>query len=303
MHDNMKSKLLNIVLACAFGFMAYSCDKGYEYQPAKPVKIVGNNNDVTIDPNSARKIEADGSDIEVLLTRTNTEAATTVALSLTDTTGLFKLKSESVTFEAGKDSVYALIACLYDDMDAKSTYTIDLSITDDALVSQYGIQTIIFTCTKAWKNLGTVQFFEDWFFGYVWEKELFQSPDGKPIYRLMKPFTKSDIIDEGYDFVEEVPFLEFSIDEKGNVTIPEDFELGFIYDGYDCYFLGPKMASKIFGMKVSPSTLDESKLLEINWYPALYDAESDGFLSWSSASSALISFPGGPDLEDVLAAE
>lgn len=295
MHDNMKSKLLNIVLACTLGFIAYSCDKGYEYQPAKPEKIIGNNNDVTIDCNTIRKIEADGSDIEVLLTRTNTEAATTVALSLTDTTGVFKLKNESVTFDAGEDSVYAQIVCLYDNMVKDTQYNIDLTISDNDLVSQFGIKTVTFTCTKAWKKLGKAQFFENWFFGYIWEKDLIQSPDGKKIYRLLKPFTQSDIEDEGFDFVSEVPYLEFSIDDEGNVIIPDEFALGFQFSGYDCYFLGPKKSS----VALNPSVCYDGNLLEINWFPGLYKGGKLS-ASWGAASSALISLPGGPDLEELL---
>lgn len=290
----MKSRFLNIVLVCALGFIAYSCDKGYEYEAAKAEQITGNKNDVTIDPNCIRKIEADGSDIQVLITRTNAAEVTTVPLSLADSTGIFSLKSESVTFEAGEDSVYALVGCSYDDMVTDVLYDFELSINDDALVSAYGIKTIAFSCKKAWKKLGKVQFYEDWFFGYIWEKELIQSPDGQPIYRLLLPFTKSDIEEEGYDFVSETPYLEFSINEDNTVTIPDEFELGFIFSGYNCYFLGPKKST----ISLDPSIVDDNLIL-INWFPGLY---SGGRLaaSWGQAGSALISLPGGPDLEMLL---
>ena len=295
MHDNMKSKLFNIVLVCTLGFIAYSCDKGYEYEPGKAEQIKGNENNVTIDPSTVRKIDADGSDIQILLTRTNTDEAATVSLSLTDTTGIFNLKSESVTFDAGEDSVYALVAYSYDNMDSKTTYTVELAITDESLVSSYGVKSISFTCTKAWKKLGTVQFYEGWFFGYIWEKELIQSPDGLPVYRLLQPFTKSDIEDEGYVFVKEVPYLEFSI-QNDTVIIPNEFELGFVFSGYDCYFLGPNKAP----MALEASVVDASNMITINWYPGLYSGGKYA-ASWSRASFALISLPGGPDLEEVLA--
>lgn len=291
----MKSKLFNIVLVCTLGFIAYSCDKGYEYESAKPEQITANKHNVTIDVNSERKLDVDGSDIKILLTRTNTDEATTVPLSLKDTTGIFTLKSESVTFDAGEDSVYALVSYSYDDLDSKTTYTVELAISDEALVSHYGINALSFTCTKAWKKLGKVQFYEGWFFGYVWEKELIQSPDGTPVYRMLQPFTKSDIEEEGYTFVNEAPYLEFSINND-TVIIPDEFDLGFQYSGYDCYFLGPEKSP----IEMNASLLDASNLITINWYPGLY-RNGKYAASWSRASSALISLPGGPDLEELLA--
>lgn len=290
----MKSKLFNIVLVCTLGFIAYSCDKGYEYEPAKAEQIKGNEHDVTIDPNTVRKIDADGSDIEILLTRTNTEAATTVSLSMTDTTGVFGLKTESVTFEAGVDSVYALISCAYDNMDSKSSYSFNLTINDDALVSQYGVKSILCTCTKAWKKLGKVQFYDDWYICAIVEKELIQSPDG-PTYRLVNPFTKSEIEDAGLDFVTEIPYFEFSI-QNDTVILPDELDLGFQFSGYDCYFLGPKKAP----MALEASVVDASNMITINWYPGLYSGGKYA-ASWSTPSFALISLPGGPDLEEVLA--
>lgn len=291
----MKSKLFNIVLVCTLGFIAYSCDKGYEYESAKPEQVTANKHNVSIDVNSERKLDVDGSDIKILLTRTNTDEATTVPLSLKDTTGIFTLKSESVTFDAGEDSVYALVSYSYDDMDSKTTYTVELAISDEALVSQYGLNALSFTCTKAWKKLGKVQFFEGWFFGYVWEKELIQSPDGTPVYRLLQPFTKSDIEEEGYDFVKEAPYMEFSI-KNDTVTIPEEFDLGFQYSGYDCYFVGPKRAR----VELEPSLKDANNLITINWFPDLY-VDGKHAASWNRASVAYISLPGGPDLEELLA--
>lgn len=291
----MKSKLFNIVLVCTLGFIAYSCDKGYEYEPGKAEQITANKHNVSIDLNSGRKLDLDGSDIEILLTRTNTDEATTVPLSLTDTTNVFSLKSESVTFDAGEDSVYALVSYSYDNMDSKTTYTVELSISDEALVSQYGIKTIAFTCTKAWKKLGKVQFYDDWFFGYIWEKELIQSPDGTPVYRLLQPFTKSDIEDEGYVFVKEAPYLEFSLNND-TVIIPEEFDLGFVYSGYDCYYVGPELSS----VPLEPSLKDANNLITINWYPLLYRGGSPA-ASWGLSSVAYISLPGGPDLEEMLA--
>lgn len=291
----MKSKLFNIVLVCTLGFIAYSCDKGYEYESAKPEQISGNKNDVTIDLKSERKLDVDGSDIEILLTRTNTDEATTVPLSLTDTTGIFTLKSESVTFDAGEDSVYALVAYSYDNMDSKTTYTVELAITDESLVSSYGVKAISFTCTKAWKKLGKAQFYEGWFFGSIWEKELIQSPDGLPVYRLLLPFTKSDIEDEGYDFVKEVPYLEFSI-QNDTVIIPNEFELGFVYSGYDCYYLGPNKSP----IDLDASLLDANNLITINWFPGLYRGGKYA-ASWGVANVSYISLPGGPDLEVLLA--
>lgn len=291
-------KIFYALLFCILGSLASSCNKAYLYEPG--AKDDSGKQIVYIDKDFARHLEVDGNDIKVPVIRNTKSGTTAVTLSIQDTSGVFFLPSNSFSFEDGKDTAYVAISYDYDKLSATSSYLVELSIADESLTSKYYVSTMPLTCKKAWKKLGKAQFYDDWFFGKIWEKELIQSPDGTKKYRLLDPFSKNDVEADGFVYTSNVPYLEFSISDKGEVTYKNVISLGFNYSGMSCSFADPYFLKKDTANEAKNNLLAPG-LVRFTWYPILnYDASAGTYKWWGATSFALLSFPGGPDLNELL---
>lgn len=296
--NNMNNKnIFYVALAALLGL--YSCTDKYQYEPAAPQedKVY-----VTIDKNTVRSLEVDGSDIELTLLRNTTNGSTTVSLGIEDKSGLFSLAENSVTFADGEETAVAKVIYDYDKLSMSNTYNVCVSITDASLVSEYVVSSMPLSCIKAWKKLGKAQFYEGWFFGEVWEKDLIQSPDGSQTYRILLPFTQEDIESAGlFTFSSETPYIEFSIADDGSVSYANYIELGFSYQSMLCYFAAPYwLREDEAGQAYNKLIMDG--LVQFYWYPILGNTftTSGSYSWWGEASVAYLSLPGGPDLNELL---
>ena len=252
---------------------------------------------VRADETAPRKLDIDGTDIQVPFVRNNTSGAMSVTVALTDPSGLFSLNSNTVSFADGQKTAYASVSYSYDDLDPTSEYSISVVITDEDAVSQYTANAFPMTCKKAWKKLGKGQFADMYFIGIISEKEFIQSPDGTPKYRMLNPFTKAEIQAAGCSFEKEIPYIEFTIAADGSVSWGNNFSTGFGYGGYSIYYANPNWYNGNAAAAAENAVVAEN-LIQI-CYTAL--AVTGGSIAGSYGTGyAYMSLPGGPNLADLL---
>lgn len=288
------NKIFRILPAFVFGLALVACSEGYQYDPAEPE---ANKTFVSADMTAARSIDADGSAILVPFVRSDANGDLTVDVYLDDPSGLFSLASQSITFASGETTANAAVNYSYDALDAKDTYSFVVGISSNDYLSEYRPAAFPMTCKKAWQNLGICQFYDDWWVGGPFEKLLLKAPDGTETYRLMEPWTKEEVEDGGLDFVRQLPYLEFYIDDEGIITYAERLDMGFDYSGMTCHMLHPSARGDAESAAANCMIMDD--VAQFVWYPIL--AYNNGsFRWWGVTSVAYISFPGGPDLAELL---
>lgn len=252
---------------------------------------------VRVDETAARSLDVDGTDILVPFVRNNASGALDVTVALADTSGLFTLKSTTVSFAAGETTATAAVSYSYDALDPNSQYAISVCLTSEDVMSQYTAVNFPVVCKKAWKKLGVGQFADLYFIGIISEKEFIQSPDGTQKYRMLNPFTKDEIAAAGCTFEKEIPYIEFTIAEDGSVSWGDNFHTGFGYGGYSIYYANPDWYNGNTAAAAENAVVDEN-LIRI-CYTAM--AVSGGSIAGSYGTGyAYISLPGGPNLADRL---
>ena len=291
MNTNILSK---VVFGSFLALALAACTEEFEYTPAPQEDATKTY--VKVDETAPRSYDVDGSDILVPFVRTNGNGAQEITVALADTSGLFSLKSTTVSFAAGETTAHAAVTYSYDAMDPTATYGFTVSIASGE-TSQYTAIALPLTCKKAWKKLGTGQF-ADWFFiGIISEKEFIQSPDGTPKYRMLNPFTKDEIEAAGCTFASEIPYIEFTIGEDGSVDWGNNFNTGFGYGGYSIYYGNPNWYNGNTAAAAQNAVIAEN-LIQI-CYSAV--AVSGGKIAGSFGTGyAFMSLPGGPDLGELL---
>jgi hypothetical protein len=283
------------VLAIAIGFAFVACEKGFEYTPAQPEDA--SKTVVSADLTAPRSLDVDGSDLSLPFVRNNTSGDLEVGVVLTDPSGIFSLKNSSIKFANGEKTAYAQVAYSYDALVPDTVYDIAVSIVGDEYASNYRPIAFPVACTKAWQKLGIAQFYDDWWIGGPFEKELIKSPDGSETYRLINPWDQKSVVDGGLDFVSELPYLEFKVAEDGSITWGDVINLGFTFSGMTCHNLSPAKRNDAASMAQNKMVLPN--VAQFCWYPIL-NYTGSSFSWWGVTSVAYISFPGGPDLKTLL---
>lgn len=250
---------------------------------------------VRVDASVARNLDIDGSDIQVPFVRNNKSGAMDITVALADTSGLFTLKSTTVSFAADKDTAYAAVSYSYDDLDPAAEYAITVSMTNEDVASQYTAVSLPMTCKKAWQNLGIAQWYDSWWIGGPFEKVLLKAPDGTETYRLVNPWDEASVIEGGLEFVKELPYFEFVINEDGSIVY-DDIDLGFTLSGRTCHNWYP---AGVVDSAVPQNKMIMENVAQIMWVPLM----NNGSSWWGKAVPAYISFPGGPDLSELLELE
>jgi hypothetical protein len=153
------------------------------------------------------------------------------------------------------------------------------------------------TCKKAWQNLGMAQWYDDWWIGGPFEKVLLKAPDGTETYRLVNPWDEKSVVEGGLEFVSELPWLEFVINEDGSITWGDIMNLGFTLSGRTCHNLHPSKQGDAAGAAANKMLMEN--LAQFCWYPIM-NFTGSSFSWWGKTTVAYISFPGGPDLAELL---
>ena len=292
----MKSN--NIITAALVSMLAFAaCTEGVDYTPAPQEdasKIY-----VSVDKNAVRNLDIDGADIEVPFVRTSKTGAMDITVALTDTSGIFELKSTTVSFADGDSTAVALVSYSYDALDPTATYGITVGIVTEGVTSQYSPVALPLSCKKAWQNLGMAQFYEGFWFGayigvdWIFEKQLLKAPDGTETYKLVDPWDKTTSDEIGYVYNGPSPDFVFYIDENGLITYP-DVNLGISPDGSKTiHYWHPK---GVIEGDVAQNAMIMENVAQIVWIPVL----NNGAGWFGQSFPAYISFPGGPDLAELL---
>ena len=263
----MKTNNIFKVVLCSMFAMSLAACVEEAYVPA-PVED-SSKTYVRADETAPRNLDVDGSDIMVPFVRTNTSGAMDVTVALADTSGIFTLNSTTIT----------------------------VAMTTEDAASQYSAVALPMTCKKAWQNLGMAQWYDDWWIGGPFEKQLLKAPDGTETYRLINPWDKQSVIDGGLDFVSELPYLEFVINEDGSISWGDVMNLGFTFSGKTCHHLHPSKQGNAEAAAMNVMVMEN--VAQFCWYPIL-NFTGSSFSWWGSTAVAYISFPGGPDLAELL---
>lgn len=295
----MKTNILSKVVLGAFLSIAFAACTEEAYVPAPQEDA--SKTYVRADETASRNLDIDGADILVPFVRTNTSGALDVTVALTDTSGLFSLKNTTVSFAAGEATATAAVSYSYDALDPEAEYSIVVSLTSGD-VSEYSAKALPLTCKKAWQNLGMAQYCDTWWYEdenglFVTEKQLIKAPDGTETYRLLNPYDKATVERIGKEFVNEIPYLEFVINEDGSISYASMINLGFRMQGMTLHLLHP--AARKDEASVAKNKMVMENVAQFVWYPIL-NYNNGSFSWWGVTSLAYISFPGGPDLAELL---
>ncbi len=291
----MKKTINKIVFGSLMSLAFVACVQDYDYTPAPQEDA--NKTYVKADDTAPRNLDIDGSDILVPFVRTKADGAMDITVALTDTSGLFTLKNTTVSFAAGETTATAAVSYSYDNLDPAASYSIVVEITSGD-ISEYTADAFPITCKKAWQNLGIAQFYEGFWFGkyiganYIFEKQLLKAPDGSETYKLVDPWDKATSDAIGYDYFGPSPDFVFYIDEEGYITYP-DVELGISPDG--ARTVKYWYPAGVIDADVPANKMIMENVAQIVWVPLFSNN------SWFGQSfPAYISFPGGPDLAELL---
>lgn len=291
----MKKTINKIVFGSFLSLALVACVDDFEYTPA-PAEDAGKVY-VRADETAPRNLDIDGTNIKVPFVRTDAAGAMDITVALTDTSGLFKLENATVSFAAGETTANAEVSYSYDSLDPAAEYAITVAITAGE-VSQYTSPALPMTCKKAWQNLGMAQFYEGFWFGayigehYILEKQLLKAPDGSETYKLVDPWDKATSDAIGYDYFGPSPDFIFYIDEEGYITYP-DVILGISPDG--ARTVKYWYPAGVIDADVPANKMIMENVAQIVWVPLF---SNNGWFGQSFP--AYISFPGGPDLAELL---
>lgn len=277
------------------GMALVACSKGYEYVPAAAED--NSKTVVSADMAAERSIDADGADLMLPFVRNNTSGSLDVNIFLDDPSGLFSLVSQTLKFESGAKTAYAAVKYSYDALDPEKVYDLSVGVSQAELTSEYMPAAFPVSCKKAWQNLGTVQWYDDWWTGGPFEKRLLKAPDGTETYRLMDPWPKDEVEAANLEFVSAPAYLEFKIGDDGLITYAEILNMGFKYSGMTCHMMHPSKRSD--AASVALNVMLEDGVAQFCWYP-IVNYNGSSYSWWGRTSYAYISFPGGPDLNEWL---
>ncbi len=291
----MKTNNIFKVALCSFMAMSLAACVEEAYVPA-PAEDASKTY-VRADETAPRNLDINGADILVPFVRNNASGALDVTVALADTSGLFTLKNTTVSFASGETTAYAEVSYSYDSLDPAAVYAISVNITNEDVTSQYAAAGFPMTCKKAWQDLGIAQWYDDWWIDGPFEKQLLKAPDGTETYRLVNPWDKESVVNGGLDFVSEVPYLEFYIDENGTITYASMLNMGFMFSGMTCHMLHPSARND--AASAAQNVMVMENVAQFVWYPIL-NYSGGSFSWWGVTSVAYLSFPGGPDLAELL---
>ena len=296
------NNIFAILLGCVLTLGVVSCvEKAPAYVPGEPDNL---SCAVAPDVNIPTNLDLNGTPIEVPFVRSNTNGALDVTVALADNSGIFSLKSNTVSFASGEKVAKAYVEYNYDDLDPKGSYKIEVTMASEANASQYNAVTIPFSCVKAWKNLGVGQFYD----ALVLESadsygiaycDILQSPDGALRFRIMNPYADKAqrIAAWGEAEAQATPseYIEFWVkdEEKMTVTWNNYWLTGLWYDGT------PGDDIKAYLPSVKGSSDANCRFLTedlVQMTPYYYIDGLGGF----GTNLCLLSMPGGPDLEELL---
>lgn len=313
------------LLAGALVLTAVSCSDEYEYEGRGTWDATGDYANIYFEITDS-VIELDPTEATsavIKVKRKNTAGALAVPFKVTQNTDeVFEVGT--ATFADGADE--AEFTVNFPTAEVGTPYTLQLTLDDPALVSQYStdiVYTLNLTRVK-WNSLGTGIIAEGFYLGYSAEVEIQQRDDKPSVFRLIKPL--DDILAQDLeDYPEDEPYLNglqpdklvFTVLSPGDVVSEDTYNGPITVKGedlidYNTYHLGFTSSSygepvKCYHPKSMSSTADEgswsyNRVLsyqadgktpgQVQFAPFYY---MDGVGGWNNTQSngiVVITFPG-----------
>lgn len=296
------NKIYAIVLGCVLAFGLASCVKtAPEYVPGeKDSAACTVSPDITVPTN----LDLNGTPIEVPFVRSDANGALDVTVSLKDDSGIFALQSNTISFASGEKVANAYVTYDYDQLDPKGSYVIEVTMESEANASNYKAVTMPFTCVKAWKDLGVGQWFDNLALSTsdsygIAECTVLQSPDGALRYRIMAPYAdqaqRAAAWDEDCAKATPSDYIEFWVDNEETMHVTWDtyWLTGLWYQGTPGDDIKAYLPSVRGSSDANNCFVEE---LVVHFTPYYYIDGMGGF----GCYDCYLSFPGGPDLNELL---
>lgn len=230
------------------------------------------------------------SSVDIVISRTTTDGAMSVPLTVTNPDGLFNIPT-SVDFASG--AAEANITITYDpskiDFDSFSTVTIAI---DPSMTSQYGIAQYTFQIgiPAPWKSLGTGKLYDGFWSGKTYNVEIQQNEITPALYRVVDPYADKS------EYTNPSPYLEFWYYKAGEIFDGEVLAQDLIwYDSQTTisYYSSYDADIKLVYYNPDGNTVlgyqEDGQLGQICLKPYYY---IDGVGGWYDNYFQVITFPG-----------
>lgn len=282
----MKNIFANILGLCAV-FAVVSCDVdavGTIYEPDS------SNNGVTFSQTlfTNSEISASATTFTVVVNRAVAGSAQTVGISSTLPADI--VVPGSVSFAAGEYTADLVLDI--SKMSVGTTYRGSVALADEnAYDAKTGISSANVVLAKAyeWTSVGTGQFFEYFWEGFVGDVEILKA-DGFNLYRVLNPYAAT----ADPDATGPKPgYIQFEVVDNAGTVHFNTWQSPYDYDGEGHYikFYRPSEAS------ASYAAYDNESVLEDNYYVALLPyIYIDGVGGWNVGNGYCIgiALPGAP---------
>jgi len=297
----MNNSVKYILSFAAASLLVASCNVSKEN--ATYVPQVGDGN-VTFPTTvvTATEIPAADATYSVDLVRSTAEAATMVNLKFTISNKTASLQDDivcpaSASFEAGK--YRTTIDLDVSSMEIGVAYNGTLSVVDSSAFNEsYDIASVDFTLQKAyqWEDLGEGQYYDSFLIGDILNVKVCKA-EGFNLYRIYDPIPKEEV-EKAWEgsmvATSSVPsYFEFTIEDDGHVDYGNFIKTGYTYRGADLYYMSPDYFGETG--ETNNCTLMNGQVVQFYWYQY-----TTAGIWWGKAYGAYLSFPGGPDLNQLL---
>lgn len=213
------NKVFNYIKLALVGLVAVgvaSCNDEYEYTPVGAeaqtdgVYFATPSASEEIDPTAATSYA-------ITVSRKDSTNAGTYKLNvLTNTDDAFNVPS-TVSFAAGEAT--ATVTVTFPKAGVGTTYTLKVAV-DESETSPYAYyQCFTYKVTRVkWNDLGTAQFYDGFWYGFLTNVTLQQRDDDPTTYRVNNPFTNELVSAYGEATGTYTDFITFSVDEEDYIS-------------------------------------------------------------------------------------
>lgn len=224
---------LMIVASCC---LFTACGDDDDYKAGAPAEGQG----VFFSNTASSKINLDSkaTSFDVKIGRSITGSATTVELTVEDTSGKFTIPT-SVSFAADAEMATLTIGYNPEELEYDAYAKITLSVKGEENTTPYGFSTYTFEVgiPAPWKSIGKATFNDAYIFEKTYQVELQQNENDPNQYRLVDPYSAALKAENLSTNDDQSPYVTFKLlvpdDKVGNITITSN---GLVY--FDSYCSG-----------------------------------------------------------------
>lgn len=236
------NKYMFVALAAVAGLTACSDDDNYvagEQDSANKAGVYFISGQAT----STELAPEEETSLTIELARKNTTGAVTVPLTVEGSADIFTVTD--AVFADGDSTTTATVS--FPNAEIGTTYTFTVTVPDEyvAIYKTYGGTNAGYQYTASvirvqWNELGTVQFYDGFWYGVLFDNVKLQQRNDKPsVYRITNPYT-----DEFVTSMEETPsgyyseYFSFTVDNDDYISWDNYFPYNTYNSSYGAAMLG-----------------------------------------------------------------